>query len=137
YDLSFTIPANPSDPITGHEIIRFSTKDVTEPVVLDFNAGADSLKSITVAGRSSHYRLVQDHIIIPTQEIASEENAIDIDFKAGDASLNRNPDFMYTLFVPARAHLAFPCFDQPDLKARFSLELNVPKDWQAVSNGAE
>jgi aminopeptidase N len=51
--------------------------------------------------------------------------------------LNRNPDFMYTLFVPARAHLAFPCFDQPDLKARFALELNVPAGWEAVSNGAE
>ncbi|HEY2382040.1 MAG TPA: M1 family aminopeptidase [Terriglobia bacterium] len=137
YDLSFTIPSNPAEPVTGHEVIHFSTKDVTEPVILDFSPGADSLKAVTIAGRSSHYRLVQDHIIIPTQEIASEENAIEIDFKAGDASLNRNPDFMYTLFVPARAHLAFPCFDQPNLKARFSLELNVPKDWQAVANGAE
>ena len=39
--------------------------------------------------------------------------------------------------MPARAHLAFPCFDQPNLKARFAVELNIPKDWQAVSNGAE
>ncbi|HLH32740.1 MAG TPA: M1 family aminopeptidase [Terriglobia bacterium] len=137
YDLSFTIPSNPSEPITGHEIIRFSTKDITQPLVLDFTPGADYLKSISIAGRPSHYRLVQDHIIIPTQELASEENAIDIQFRAGDASLNRNPEFMYTLFVPARAHLAFPCFDQPNLKARFSLELNIPKEWQAVSNGAE
>jgi len=137
YDLSFTIPATSSEPITGHEIIRFSTKDLTQPVVLDFSPGADYLKSVTIVGRSSHYRLVQDHIIIPTSEIASEDNAIEINFRAGDASLNRNPDFMYTLFVPARAHLAFPCFDQPNLKARFSLELNIPKEWQAVANGAE
>ena len=33
---------------------------------------------------------------------------IAIDFTAGDASLNRNPDFLYALFVPARAHLAIP-----------------------------
>jgi aminopeptidase N len=44
---------------------------------------------------------------------------------------------MYTLFVPARAHLAFPCFDQPNLKARFTLELAVPLDWQSVANAAE
>src|SRR5262245_1033289 len=44
---------------------------------------------------------------------------------------------MYTLFVPARAHLAFPCFDQPNLKARYALELDVPSGWQAVANGAE
>src|SRR6516164_5058655 len=137
YDLFFTIPAAPTEPITGREIIRFSTKDVTQPVVLDFSPGADYLKSVTIAGRSSHYKVVQDHIIIPTAEIASEENAIEIHFQAGDASLNRNPDFMYTLFVPARAHNAFPCFDQPNLKARFSLELAVPLDWQSVANAAE
>src|SRR5947207_5940812 len=27
YDLSFTIPAAPSDPVTGHAVIRFSTQD--------------------------------------------------------------------------------------------------------------
>ena len=137
YELSFTIPSNPAEPVTGHEIIRFATNDVSEPLILDFSPGPEYLKSITIAGRASQYRLVQDHIIIPSKEIASEENAIDIQFRAGDASLNRNPEFMYTLFVPARAHLAFPCFDQPNLKARFSLELNIPREWQAVANGAD
>ena len=28
---------------------------------------------------------------------------------------------------PPRAHLAFPCFDQPDLKARYRLSLEVPE----------
>jgi aminopeptidase N len=137
YDLSFTIPATPGEPVIGHEVIRFSTKDITQPLVLDFSPGADYLKSVSVGGRPSHYRVVKDHIIIPKEEFASEDNAVEIAFQAGDASLNRNPDFMYTLFVPARAHLAFPCFDQPNLKARFALELTVPAGWQAVANGAE
>ncbi len=47
------------------------------------------------------------------------------------------PEFLYTLFVPARAHLTFPCFDQPDLKARWTLGLDVPAGWQAIANGAE
>ena len=59
-----------------------------------------------------------------------------MDFVAGDEALNRNDEFLYTLFVPARARLAFPCFDQPDLKARYTLTLTVPAGWQAVSNGA-
>ena len=54
-----------------------------------------------------------------------------------DAPLNRNDEFLYTMFVPARAHQAFPCFDQPDLKARWSLALDVPAGWQALGNGAE
>src|SRR5438132_6061329 len=104
YDLAFTIPAAPSEPITGKATIRFSTKDVTRPLVLDFSPDANHITSITVGGRPSHFRLVKDHIIIPSSELASEENAIEIAFRAGDA-LNRGADFMYTLFVPARAHL--------------------------------
>ena len=44
---------------------------------------------------------------------------------------------MYPLFVPARARLAFPCFDQPDIKARYALTLDVPAGWAAVSNAVE
>jgi aminopeptidase N len=137
YQLLFIIPTMPADPIWGRATIRFATKDLTRPVVLDFSPGADSLESISVNGKASNYRVVTDHIIIPKEEIASEDNVVEIRFRAGDASLNRNPDFMYTLFVPARAHLAFPCFDQPNLKARFALELEVPSAWQTVANGAE
>jgi len=137
YDLAFTIPVAPTAPITGKAVIRFNAKDVTRPLVLDFSPGADHISSISVAGRPSHFRLVKDHIIIPSSELTSEENAVEISFRAGDASLNRSPDFMYTLFVPARAHLAFPCFDQPNLKARFALELTIPENWEAVSNAEE
>src|SRR5881296_2802264 len=137
YDLAFTIPVAPTAPITGKAVIRFNAKDVTRPLVLDFSPGADHISSISVAGRPSHFRLVKDHIIIPSSELASEDNAVEISFRAGDASLNRSPDFMYTLFVPARAHLAFPCFDQPNLKARFALELTIPENWEAVSNAEE
>src|SRR5262249_20096053 len=78
YDLWFTIPADPGQPVSGHAIIRFSTKDVSGPVVLDFSPGTDYLKSVSVAGRPSHYRLTKDHIIIPKEEIASEGNAVEI-----------------------------------------------------------
>src|SRR5207244_7471003 len=107
------------------------------PLVMDFSTCADQLASVSVGVRPSHFRLVKDHIIIPNTELASDDNVVEIAFRAGDASLNRSADFMYTLFVPARAHLAFPCFDQPDLNARFGLELPLPADWQAVSNPTE
>jgi aminopeptidase N len=35
------------------------------------------------------------------------------------------------------ANLAFPCFDQPDLKGRFTLGVTAPSDWAVVSNGIE
>src|SRR6266581_1561102 len=43
-------------------------------------------------------------------------------------------EYVYTLFVPSDASSAFPCFDQPDLKGRFSLELVLPRAWTAIGN---
>ena len=83
------------------------------------------------------FDFVDGHIIVPATAIRGGENAIRIEFLAGDESLNRNDEFLYTLFVPARARYAFPCFDQPSLKARYSLTLDMPASWQATANGVE
>ena len=136
YQLSFDIPAAASEPIAGRATIRLVAKDVA-PLVLDFAPGADHITSVSTAGKPSNFQAVNGHIVIPAEELAAGENVIDIVFRAGDQSLNRNPEFLYSLFVPARAHLAFPCFDQPDLKGRYTLELVVPAGWVAVANGAE
>ena len=45
------------------------------------------------------------------------------------------PDYLYTLLVPADAQQLFPCFDQPDLKARVSLTLTTPAGWRASRTG--
>ena len=60
--------------------------------------------------------------------------AEDEDVVAGDQPLNRQDDFLYTLFVPARASATFPCFDQPDLKATWRLTLLLPGRWLSLSN---
>ncbi|HEY4659687.1 MAG TPA: M1 family aminopeptidase, partial [Gemmatimonadaceae bacterium] len=83
------------------------------------------------------FRWVNEHLVVPESALRVGDNEITIGFLAGDAPLNRNAEFMYTLFVPARARLAFPCFDQPDLKARYSLALDIPASWEALANGPE
>ena len=137
YDLSFQIPAVVSELLSGRATIRFALKDAAHPLVLDFESGAESILSVSVGGQPSRFRAANGHIVIPAAELTAGENSVEIVFLAGDAALNRNPEFMYTLFVPARARLAFPCFDQPDLKARFTLDLTTPADWQTIANGAE
>ncbi|WP_419927828.1 M1 family aminopeptidase [Candidatus Poriferisocius sp.] len=42
-----------------------------------------------------------------------------------------------TQFESTNARRAFPCWDEPDLKAVFEVTLVVPKDLMAVSSGAE
>jgi aminopeptidase N len=138
YDLAFTIPAARTQPVAGRALIRFSLASAAEPLVLDYLPDrAGIVRSVEANGVKTAIRQVNGHIIVPVDALHPGDNSLELDFNAGDASLNRSDDFLYTIFVPARAHLAFPCFDQPDLKARWSLALDVPEGWQALGNGAE
>ncbi|WP_280401528.1 aminopeptidase N [Nocardia carnea] len=44
--------------------------------------------------------------------------------------------YLYSQFETADAKRMFACFDQPDLKATFDIEVTAPADWKVVSNGA-
>ena len=83
-----------------------------------------------------HIEAIEKRLWGAADTLRAGENTIVIRFEAGDASLNRRDDLLYSLFVPARAREAFPCFDQPTLKARWSLTLDLPAAWTAVSNSA-
>ena len=45
--------------------------------------------------------------------------------------------YLYSHFEPSDARRVYPCFDQPDLKARFQVRMSVPEGWVALSNGVE
>ena len=42
--------------------------------------------------------------------------------------------YLHSQFEPHDAHLVYPCFDQPDLKANFDLSVDAPEGWVVVSN---
>jgi aminopeptidase N len=44
--------------------------------------------------------------------------------------------YLYSQFETADAKRMFACFDQPDLKARYTLTVTAPADWEVVSNAA-
>ena len=120
----------------GESIARL-TLDETSPSSSSISRSRPTgCTAVRAGGRVVPPAIVDGHIVVPAEMTSAGANEIEFEFVAGDEALNRNDEFLYTLFVPARAQLAFPCFDQPDLKARYTLTLDVPDGWQAVANGS-
>lgn len=134
YDLVFHIPEARAEPVEGMETLSF-TLDSRRTVQLDFREGAESIRSLSVNGHETPVRWESEHLLL--KDLQAGENRIDIGFIAGNQALNRNEGYLYTLLVPALARTVFPCFDQPDLKAVFSLRLDIPDKWVAVSDGGQ
>ncbi len=42
--------------------------------------------------------------------------------------------YLHSHFEPFDAHLMYPCFDQPDLKATYTFHVTGPRDWKIISN---
>jgi aminopeptidase N len=136
YALALNIPSNRNEPVRGTATVRLVlTKRAS--LIFDFSQPADKVSSLRANGQAVTVRSEHGHLIVPADSLTRGENVVEISFTAGDESLNRHDDFLYSLFVPARASHAFPCFDQPDIKASLSLSLEVPSTWAAVSNAAE
>ena len=131
------------DTAVGRVVVRFSRRAPGD-VVLDFRGlTLDPLRvndaafpSITANGA---------HLRLPAKFLRDGENVVELGFRSriapAGASIIRfhdetdGNDYLYTLLVPSDANALFPCFDQPDLKARVSLTLDVPARWTAMANG--
>lgn len=134
YELLFSIPECKDSTIHGNINILFDINRRQE-VVIDFRE-EQGIRNVTVNGKQTAYNIANEHIIIPAKSFCKGKNDIEISFVAGNQSLNRSDEFLYTLLVPDRARTVFPCFDQPNLKATFKLTLEVPEKWTAISNSA-
>lgn len=134
YDLNLSIPARKAEPIWVEESVSFYVKDNRLPVQLDFKATTDHLICLTLNGQEVPIDHRNEHLVLPAAALKLGRNVAEIQLTAGEQSLNRNDDYLYTLLVPDRARTVFPVFDQPDLKATFTLQLAVPRRWQAMAN---
>ena len=137
YELALSIPDTVSAPIIGSVILRFQLADASQPLVIDFDVSPNHVQTVESNAQPVVHHYVNGHIVVPAASLKVGLNAVRVSFTAGEASLNRHPDFLYALFVPARARLALPCFDQPDLKGRWTVSLEHPASWQSAANGAE
>jgi aminopeptidase N len=133
YDLGFEIPAQKTEDIKSDLKLHLTLSDLSEPLYLDFKEKISNIKSIQVNEKIIAIVHEKGHIVIAPEVLILGKNTIAISFTAGNLSLNRNDDFLYTLLVPDRASTLFPCLDQPNIKATYKLNLTVPKDWTVLA----
>jgi aminopeptidase N len=152
YKISVSLGPNASV-MSGDLEVRVKVANPVD-LVLDWRPAArrdnqpgGSVAEISVNGRRAN-DVVQanEHLVVPARRVVRGENVIKLIFNspiaASGSAVTRYQDredgsqYLYTLFVPSDASTAFPCFDQPDLKARFTLEAIAPEEWTVVSNTA-
>lgn len=144
YDLSLDV--SKGDLASGRVTVRFEWRGAGD-LVIDFRGpGLDTARSTVNGRRVRGLSWNGSHLRIPEAALIAGANRVDLAFAAAiapaGASIIRYRDvtdggeYLYTLLVPADANQLFPCFDQPDLKARITLTLTTPRGWTAVANGA-
>ena len=151
YRLKLSLPGDKKFLVPGKVVISFDyhPQATSDSLFLDFQGRqlapsclVNGINRYLIADKKVDGHLIDywhwhdEHVAIPRSWLAEGKNTIEVEFFCGDSPLNRHDDYLYTLFVPDHARAAFPCFDQPDLKARFSLELTLPSDWKAISSGS-
>ncbi len=141
-----------TEKVIGKEEISFTLSVKTDPIVIDFRDLDEQGR--TINGRISDLavngvavadaRQVNGHIIIPGDHFKAGENRVSLSFETKSSAAGRpliryldrddGSEYVYTLFVPMDASLAFPCFDQPDLKAKFHFSVRTKSDWTVIGN---
>jgi aminopeptidase N len=137
YTLILNIPENKNETIKGGGQIDFQLKKNEQPLLLDFDAPESNILRVVVNGKEGAYHFVKGHIVLPVDALKVGANQIKIDFVVNDKALNRTDTYLYASFFPNKASTVFPCFDQPNLKALFSLNLMLPHGWTAIGNAPE
>jgi aminopeptidase N len=140
YAIGFALTPHAST-TKGTEELRFDLRG-TDPLLLDFRDG--KLDKISLNGHALSTVLDNGHIDLPAGALREGENLVEADFVSNVAPAGKpltrfedrddGSEYIYTLFVPMDASMAFPCFDQPDIKGRFQLTIGSPADWMVISN---
>lgn len=143
YQLHFTLVPH-ADSVAGNEDLKFRATG-SGPLLLDFREG--TISKLTVNGVAAPGKIDNGHVELPASALRDGENSVSVEFAAPVATAGKaitrfedkddNTEYLYTLFVPMDAEMAFPCFDQPDLKGRFRLSVEAPESWTVISNGEQ
>ncbi|MDH3646880.1 MAG: aminopeptidase N [Gammaproteobacteria bacterium] len=139
YHIDMSLSAD-SDDYTGTVVVEFQLADV-QPLTLDFKGG--TVYSVEINGVDSEFYYDGAWIELDIGQLEAGLNKVLVHYShpysKDGAGLQRTRDtedqrvYVYTHFEPYDANRLFPCFDQPDLKARYKLSVSAPAHWEVVS----
>jgi len=144
YDLRLSL--EDSDELFSGEVIAvFDLTSADQPISLDFADG--SVETIAVNGVDIAVDYNQSFVTIPAAALRAGQNTVHVVFmhqySHSGQGLHRFVDpedgrvYLHTHFEPYDANRLFPCFDQPDLRASYRLQVRAPAHWQVVSAARE
>ncbi|ABV86150.1 aminopeptidase N [Shewanella pealeana] len=138
YDLDFTLTEQHFSAVSK---VSFELSDTTQPLSLDLNQAR--ISSFTLNGKKVYPNYNNSYIQLNPRLLISGSNTIEVqftrDYSSNGEGLHRFKDpvdnkvYLYSHFKPAAAQQMFAVFDQPDLKASYTLSVTAPKEWTVIS----
>ena len=135
YQLSFNIPENPAEKVSGKATITFDIKS-KQDVVLDFQGTPGNVmvfKANKGKGKKANVKIQNDQIIIPGKMFKPGTNRVAIDFTSQEKALTRSGNVVYTQVQADEGRALFPCFDDNDMRAQYQTTINAPEGWKSVT----
>lgn len=133
--------ASSEDEFVGEVSIQFDLSDVSSALTLDFTGG--TLNSVRVNGEPITDAYNGYYITLPAERLQTGSNIVDIAYRhpfGNDGTgVHRFVDpedgliYLHSYLWPYYANRLVPSFDQPSLKANFSLRVIAPESWSVFS----
>ena len=143
YALDFTLTGKESFAATT--TLSFDLKDNGSALTVDLDKA--TIKSLTVNGKSVAPQYNNWFITLAAKDLVKGRNTVVVSYErlhsTNGEGLHRMVDpvdgrvYTYSHFEPAAAHQMFALFDQPDLKATYTVTASAPADWTVVSTTRE
>ncbi len=146
YGITVILPEQ-GESFGGTSEITFQLATANAPLRLDFFEGKVSKLDVNGRDVNPTESVKKYWIELPVAALKNGANTVRVEwsheYSHQGEGLHKFIDpetketFLYTQFESFDANKFMPCFDQPDLRAVFTLTVDAPKTWQVISTTAE
>lgn len=143
YVLDFTLTGK--ERFAGTTTASFDLEDTDSALTIDLDKA--TVKSVSINGKQVPTRYNNWFVTLAPEHLVKGRNTVTISYERAHSTngegLHRMVDpvdnrvYTYSHFEPAAAHQMFAVFDQPDLKATYTVTVNAPADWQVITTTRE